>query len=264
MQTQTNQTKKNKKMKIKTFPYYTILGLSLLFSSCVSSKKMLYFQPMEEGAPAKDKLVQFEPTLGVGDLLTINVSALDPVAAVAFNLVEQSGTTTRALPYLINAVGEVNFPVLGTLKVAGLTTQQLTDQLELKLAEYIVNPVVNIRLTNFKVTVLGEVKKPGTYTVANERISIVEALGLAGDLTIQGKRSNVLLIREQNGKRITVPIDLTSDALFSSPYYYLAQNDVLYIEPNKTKLNSSAVGANTSVIFSSISILVTILTLLTR
>ena len=251
-------------MKNKTALYFTILTLSLLFSSCVSTEKMVYFQPLEEGALATDKLVQFEPTLGVGDLLTINVSALDPVAAVAFNLVEQSGTTTRALPYLVNAVGEVNFPVLGILKVAGLTTKQLTDQLELKLAEYIVKPVVNIRLTNFKVTVLGEVKKPGTYTVANERISIVEALGLAGDLTIQGERANVLLIRELNGKRITVPIDLTSVELFSSPYYYLAQNDVLYVKPNKAKINSSVIGANTGVIFSSISILISIVTLLTR
>jgi len=251
-------------MKNKTHLYLIILTLGLLFSSCVSSKKMVYFQPLEEGVLANDSLMKFEPTLGVGDLLTINVSALDPEVAVAFNLVEQSGTTMRVLPYLVNAVGEVNFPVLGTLKVAGLTTKQLTDQLELQLTEYIVKPVVNIRLTNFKVTVLGEVKKPGTYTVANERISIIEALGLAGDLTIQGKRGNVLLIREEDGKRITVPIDLTSVELFSSSYYYLAQNDVLYIEPNKTKINSSVVGANTSVIFSSISILITIITLLTR
>ena len=132
------------------------------------------------------------------------------------------------------------------------------------LADYIKNPIVNIRFTNFKVTVLGEVKNPGTYPVTSERLTVIEALGLAGDLTIQGKRTSVLLVREQAGKRNFIPLDLTSKALFNSPYYYMAQNDVLYVEPNKTKMNSSVVGSNTGVILSSVSILITLITLLTR
>jgi polysaccharide export outer membrane protein len=119
-------------------------------------------------------------------------------------------------------------------------------------------------LTNFKVTVLGEVKTPGTFEIPNERISIIDAIGLAGDLTIHGKRKTVTLIREQNGKRMFVNIDLTNKELFSSPYFYLSQNDVIYIEPNKTKVNSSAIGANTGVIVSSISILISLVAILIK
>jgi polysaccharide export outer membrane protein len=150
------------------------------------------------------------------------------------------------------------------MKVAGLSTKSLATDLTKTLTAYLKSPIVNIRLTNFKVTVLGEVKVPGSYTIPNERISIIEAIGLAGDLTIQGRRSTVLLIREQEGERKFVSIDLTNKKIFNSPYFYLAQNDVIYIEPNKTKVNSSAVGSNTGVILSSVSILITLITLLTR
>ena len=132
------------------------------------------------------------------------------------------------------------------------------------MASDINKPIVNIRLTNFKVTVLGEVTKPGTYPVANERISIIEAIGLAGDLTIQGKRTTVTLVREVQGERKFVTIDLTNKKLFNSPYYYLAQNDVIYVEPNKTKVNSSAVGSNAGLILSSISTLISLIAILTR
>jgi len=130
------------------------------------------------------------------------------------------------------------------------------------LKEYIKDPVINIRMTNFKVTVLGQVVKPGTYLVNNERISILDAIGLAGDLEIHGKRKNVLLIREQNNKRMFVNIDLTNKELFASPFYYLAQNDVIYVEPNKTQINAAAVGANTGVILSGISILLSLITII--
>ena len=143
----------------------------------------------------------------------------------------------------------------GKVKIEGLSTKEITNNLTNVLSDYIVKPIVNIRLTNFKVTVLGEVKNPGTFSVPNERMTIVEALGVAGDLTMQGKRKNVILVREEEGKRKFIPIDLTSKKLFASPYYYLAQNDVIYVESNKAKINSSVIGANTSIIFSSISTL---------
>ena len=155
-------------------------------------------------------------------------------------------------------------PVLGTIVVKGLTTLELTDYLETNLKAYLVAPIVNIQLINFKISVMGDVKSPGAYTVPNERITILEALVLAGDLTIQGKRKNVLLIREIDGKKIFITLDLTNRKLFKSPYYYLAQNDVIYVEPNKARLNSSAVGSNTGVILSSVSILITLLSILTR
>ncbi|MDO9137013.1 MAG: polysaccharide biosynthesis/export family protein, partial [Lutibacter sp.] len=170
----------------------------------------------------------------------------------------------KPITYLVNSDGDINFPVLGKIKVEGFTIKEITSHLTEALAVYIKNPIVNIRLTNFKVTVLGEVQKPGTYPVPNERISILEAIGLAGDLTIQGKRKNMVLIREQNGKRTFIDIDLTNKEILNSPYFYLAQNDVLIVEPNKTKINSSAVGPNIGVIFASISTLISIIVLITR
>lgn len=238
---------------------------SLVLSSCVSSKKMLYFQEME-GIVPNEELANFEPDLQPGDMLSINVSALDAATAVPFNLYEASGNSSipRPIPYLVNSDGEIKFPVVGTLKVTGFSTKELTQHLTSVLDEYLVQPIVNIRLLNFKVTVLGEVKAPGSYPVSNERITIVEALGLAGDLNIQGNRNSVILMREKDGKRSFVTIDLTNKKLFDSPYYYLAQNDVLYVEPNKTKINSSAVGSNAGIIISSISTLISLIAILTR
>ncbi|ARV06768.1 hypothetical protein BTO04_08750 [Polaribacter sp. SA4-10] len=251
---------------MKTQIYSAFLLVMWLLTSCVSSKKMVYFQD-NETVQVNEAILNFEPIIQSGDLLSINVSALEAEAAVTFNLYETPGTRTnnaKPLNYLVDSEGEINFPVVGPIKVAGFTTKQVTQNLTSTLGAYLVNPIVNIRLINFKVTVMGEVKSPGTYTIPNERITIVEALGLAGDLNIQGKRSTVLLIREQEGKRAFITMDLTNKKLFNSPYYYLAQNDVIYVEPNKTKINSSAVGTNTSIIVSSVSLLITLLALLTR
>lgn len=257
-----------KQLKKTLYNQFQILCLATLFVACISPKKMVYFQDVE-GVETNETIVNYEPKIQVDDLLIINVSAIDGEAAIPFNLYETPivvGVVSNPIPfkYLVNADGEINFPVLGTIKVKGLSTKKLTAYLTKTLAGYLKSPIVNVRLTNFKVTVLGEVKSPGSYTIPNERISIIEAIGLAGDLTIQGLRSTVLLIREQEGERKFVTIDLTNKELFNSPYFYLAQNDVIYIEPNKTKLNSSVIGSNTGVILSSVSILITLLTLLTR
>ena len=248
------------------------LGISLVLlismGSCVSNKNMLYLQD-EEGIKVMETIVKVEPKMQQGDILAINVSAVDAEAALPFNLYEtpiigNTMTNAKPLTYLVNSDGEINFPVLGKIKAEGYTTKELTNKLTEALAVYIKKPIVNIRLTNFKITVLGEVKAPGTYPVPNERISILEAIGLAGDLTIQGKRQTVVLIREQGGKRTFVDIDLTSKEMLNSPYFYLAQNDVLIVEPNKSKVNSSAIGANTGIILTSISFLISIVAILIR
>ncbi len=241
----------------------TVLMISM--GSCVSKKEMVYLQDAD-GIDAIEAIVKVEPKIQQDDILAIHVSALDAEAALPFNLFEAGSAASGSKPiaYLVNSDGEINFPVLGKIKVEGFTTKEITGHLAETLAVYIKNPIVNIRLTNFKVTVLGEVKSPGTYPVPNERISILEAIGLAGDLTIQGKRKNVTLIREQNGKRTFIDIDLTNKEILNSPYFYLAQNDVLIVEPNKTKINSSAVGPNIGVIFASISTLISIIVLITR
>lgn len=242
-----------------------VIVLMVSLGSCVSNKEMVYLQDAE-GVTALEAIVKVEPKIQQNDILSINVSALDAEAALPFNLFEAGNTTSLPKPitYLVNSDGEINFPVLGKIKVEGFTTKEITNNLTEALAVYIKNPIVNIRLTNFKVTVLGEVKSPGTYPVPNERISILEAIGLAGDLTIQGKRKTVVLIREQNGKRTFIDIDLTSREILNSPYFYLVQNDVLIVEPNKSKVNSSAVGANTGIILTSISFLISIVAILIR
>jgi polysaccharide export outer membrane protein len=246
----------------------TAVAFMLLISmgSCVAKKEMLYLQEAE-GINVLETIVKVEPKIQQDDLLSINVSALDVEAALPFNLFEAGGTVasiSKPITYLVNSDGDINFPVLGKIKVEGFTTKEITSHLTDVLAVYIKNPIVNTRLTNFKVTVLGEVKSPGTYPVPNERISILEAIGLAGDLTIQGKRKTMVLIREQNGKRTFIDIDLTSREILNSPYFYLAQNDVLIVEPNKSKINSSAVGANTGIILTSISFLISIVAILIR
>lgn len=240
----------------------------LLIASCASNEKIQYFQELE-GVTVKDTLLNFEPIIEVGDMLLINVSATDAEAAIPFNLYETpmiagaAFSNAKPLTYLVNIDGEINFPVLGKLKVGGFTTKQLTTNLGKILSDtYINDPIINIRLTNFKVSVIGEVTRPGSYVVSNERITIVEALSLAGDLTIHGKRKNVLLIRENQGKKEFVTLDLTNKDVFNSPYYYLKQNDVVYVAPNKPKVNSSAVGTNTGVILGSLSLLLAMIALM--
>ena len=245
------------------FYYPIVFSIALLSVACVPSKKMIYFQEIEN-VKIEETIVNYEPKLQIGDVLNVSVSAIDIEAALPFNLYEGTGTSATPMSYLVNIDGELNFPVLGKIKVEGFTNKEITDLLTKRLSDYIKNPVVNVRLINFKVSVLGEVGRPGTYPVTNERISIIEALSLAGDLTIQGKRANVLLVREEQGKRVFVNIDLTNKQLFNSPYYYLAQNDVVYVAPNKTKINNSGVGANTGVVFSAISILISIIGILIR
>ena len=249
-------------MTIKITKHLLILASALFLTGCMSSKKIVYFQE-SDAIKLQETLVNFQPQIQQGDLITIQVSASDPLSAEIFNLYETPTVVgnPKLLPYLVDGDGNVNFPVLGKLKVTEFTTQQIGDQITQALSTYLVAPIVNVRLTNFKITVMGEVKTPGTYTIPNERITLVEALGLAGDLTIQAKRSTILLIRENNGKRDFVTVDLTNKALFNSPYYYLVQNDVLYVEPNKTKVNSAAVGSGTSVILSSLGILISLITL---
>jgi len=242
--------------------YPIVLSLVLLLTACVPAKKMVYFQELE-GVAINETIVNYEPKLQVGDVLNVSVSAVDFEAVQPFNLIEGAGNNSRAMSYLINVDGDLNFPVLGIIKAEGLTNKQITNLLTKRLSAYIKSPVVNVRLINFKVSVLGEVGRPGTYPVSNERISVLEAISLAGDLTIQGKRANVLLVREEDGKRVFVPIDLTNKQLFNSPYYYLAQNDVLYVEPNKAKINASG-GFNVGTVLGIVSTLISITLLLTR
>ncbi len=257
---------------IKSFRTLAILSTIAFLSSCASKQDVIYFQDEAITSAIENQNSNFELHYKSDDLLTINVSALDPVVAMPFNL--QAVSTNRSVidaqgslkiqTYLIDVNGNIEFPVLGTLKLGGLSRSEANKYLKTKLSEYIVNPIVNIRLANFTISVLGEVKNPGTYTIDDERISLTQALGLAGDLTIFGRRDNVFLIREVNGKKKYSKFDLTSINVVNSPNYYLTQNDVIYIEPNNAKIRASSYNQNNGVIISAVGTLATIIAILIK
>lgn len=245
---------------------YLALLILVIFASCVSRKSIVYLQPSQLELERKQN--QYAPKIQQEDLLTIMVSAADVKVTQPFNQQNiyqaTAGTATDIAfkpTYLVDANGEIDFPVLGKLKVGGLSRLEATELLRSKLKQYIVDPGVNLTFSNFKITVLGEVVKPGTYTLPQERVTVLEALGLAGDMTIKGVRSNVLLIREKDGEKKMERLNLLSDSILNSPYYYLAQNDVIYVEPNGSQVRNSNLGQNTNVWISVSSIIISILTL---
>lgn len=217
------------------------LVLSSLLSSCISKKEISYFQDLA-GSDSTDimEIAQsYEAIIQPGDIITIHVSSLSKEASSFFNSVDEKGDKLVANTYLVAANGNIEMPLIGPVKVAGNTSQVAKYLVKNKLEKYLIDPSVRVRIKNFKVTLLGEVKNPGIYTIPNEKVTLIEALGLAGDLTIFGKRVNVLLIREQNGKRIFKRVDLTSRDFFASEFYYLHSNDIIYVEPGKGKIASA-------------------------
>lgn len=244
---------------------------SILLFSCASKDKIVYYE--NATAIISDQIQKVHTNIQPDDLLMIIVSSLDPTLAIPFNLTSTNivtrdnqasmGQQTQQL-YLVDGNGNIEFPVLGQINVLNKTKEEITTELKNKIATYINNPIVNVRIMNFKVTVQGEVNRPGVHTTTSERLTITEALSLSGDLTIYGDRKNILLIREENGKRISKRIDITKTDFLNSEYYFLKQNDIIYVEPNKTRVNASAVGPNASIFISIASLLIGILTLIAR
>ena len=234
-----------------------ILFSALFFSSCVNSRKAVYFNNLQD-TTITNSVANVDPVIQSGDLLNISVSSLNPEASMLFNTPNitmpvtstSSGTTPTAggygtpqlMGYLVSQEGTLKFPIVGRISAAGLTKRQLEDAIADTLAarKLLVDPIVTVRFLNFRVTVLGEVARPTTLNVVNERISILEALGLAGDLTIYAKRDNVLLIRESDGKKVIKRIDLNANDILTSPYYYLKTNDIVYVEPRKEKIAATS------------------------
>lgn len=247
----------------------SLIILMGLFSSCASRKDLVYFQ-----ADSTELHTYYElnaPTLQPGDILAISVSADDVRATTPFNQISpynSNGALQNTNPfiptYAIDINGEIDFPKIGRIKLAGLTRIEAVNFLRNEVAKYIVDPGISLEVRNFKVTVLGEVRVPGSYPINNDRITILEAIGLAGDLTINGVRNNVLVIREQNGVKTEYRVDLTKRDALNSPVYYLAQNDVVYVEPNGAKIQSSKYTQNTTIFVSVASVLITVISVLTR
>lgn len=256
-----------------------MMGIVALSSvSCASYKKIPYFQDKVINNPEvidRHAGIVIQPK----DMLSIVVSSRTPELAPMFNLpvvsyaagseMASSAGSQRIMCYSVDNDGFIDFPILGKIQVAGKTRWECSDLIKNMLVEqnYLSDPVVTVEFTNFKVSVLGEVTAPGTYAIEGDKVTILQALSLARDLTIFGKRENVSVIREQNGKRVIYEVDLTSTKLFNSPAYYLQQNDIVYVEPSKIKQRQSTVDDKslriTSIAVSSGSLLVSVATLVT-
>lgn len=254
-------------MKIisKKVTIITLLLSVMILASCNSKKDIVYFQEINNEKQVENQVTNRAQLLKANDLIEVIVLAFDMSAVALFNGQGISGDISGggAKTYLIDHSGFIEFPLLGNIKMAGLTRTEATSLLKDKIAEYVKDPIVNLELKNFRVTVLGEVARPGVYQVNNERITLLEALGLAGDMTIFGERKNILVIREKDGKKVYTRIDLTSDEIFKSPVYYLSQNDVVYIEPNKSKVRESKT-SSMGVVLSIVGILLSAMTLIIR
>ncbi len=246
---------------------------ALVLTSCVSREKIVYYQNI---ASLEDEGQTYEASIKPDDLLMIIVSAPDG-AAEDFNLpavsvvgngmlspIDAVNAQARYQTYLVNSEGYIEFPKIGSLKLGGLTRIEALEMLKGKLLKYIKDPVINLRIVNYEISVSGEVVRPGTFNIQTERITLPEALTMAGDMTIYGNRQNVLIIREIDGKKTHNFVDMTKADFINSPFYYLSQNDLVYVEPNKTKINSSAVGPNISVAISAVSVLIALVAILTR
>jgi len=257
----------------KKITFYNII-LIILLSSCGSYKNIPYFQDLNHTTLTKEQVENFSPlTIQNADILGINVTSRNPESSSIFNynLNRVNGNNYDVAPgnpivgYLVDQNGEIHLPLIGSLKVAGLTTSQLREQLDKTLLTYYKDPVVNIRIINFKVSVFGDVLRPDIYTLQNERTTITQALSLAGDLNITAMRTNITLIREQDGKRKFIPIDLTSKKLFESPYFYLKNNDEIYVQPDRTKYAAVDRGYRTAtLVLSGLSIIAIVLSNLYR
>jgi polysaccharide export outer membrane protein len=260
---------------VKKIGLLFLIAISL--ASCASREKIVYFGNMNESKNQEGAPGNFETKIKPDDALMIIVTAADLKMAEPFNLPFGAvmGTTTglavdninvqpRYQSYLVDRDGNIEFPVLGTINVGGHTKQEVVTDLNTRLNKYIDKPIVNLRILNYKISVMGEVVRPNEFVIQSERVSVPEALALAGDLTIYGKRDDILLIRDINGVKTHHVIDITKSDFINTPYFYLQQNDVLYVKPNKTRVNSSVIGPNTTVIISSVSLAITLIALIIR
>ena len=228
--------------------------LTFLISSCITPKDIIYFQDAGNYLLYKD-IEPFDVVIHQDDMLAIMVNSQAPEAALPFNLPMANyyvgGDTygqQRLLGYLVDKNGDIDFPVLGKLHVEGLSRNSLRELIKTKLIEagQLKDPIITVNFLNFKVSVQGEVSRPGTFFISGERITLLEALSMAGDLTIYGKRDRVAVIRETGGQRSILYHDLRSAELFKSPYYYLQQNDIVYVEPNNRRAQQSTINQNNS------------------
>lgn len=256
-----------KKIRQRSILLLTLL-VAVVMNSCASREKIVYLQ--NPSVIDSNNSKSYESRLQPDDLLSIIVNSSSPELTKPFNLLMGSvqdktdliNAQQRLQTYLIDKDGFIDFPVVGKIKLGGLTRLEAEELIKQKLIEEIKDVNINLRILNYKISVQGEVTRPGVYTIQSERITLMEALSLAGDLTIYGRRDNILVIRENDGKKTYNYVDITKADFVNSEFYYLAQNDLVYVEPNKVRINSSSVGPNVSVIISAISVLASVVSVI--
>jgi polysaccharide export outer membrane protein len=250
----------------RTFTNLILICFSLfIFNSCATRENIAYFQD-EKISEFNQPIMTYDLIYQPNDMLTIDVSALDPETVQPFNLntvlysqsIIDGRSNVRVQTYIIDKNGNIEFPVIGTIKLGGLSRNEATNLLKSEISKYVKDPLVNIRITNFTVSILGEVNNPGTFIIQDEKATLAEVLGLAGDLTIYGKRKNILLVREEAGIKKFSILDLTSVRSLTASTFSLKQNDVLYVEPNNARIRQSSFTQNNAVFISALGTLATI------
>ena len=253
-------------MKKLLFPIMVVTVI-LMMVGCGSSKQVAYWQNIDSISLAASKGL-FDAKIMPKDELTILVQTTDPLTSEPFNLrsTGQTSSKNQITGYLVDNDGMINFPIVGKIHVAGLTKTECEDLIKSKIQPYLArteNPLVSVRTSSYRITVIGEVNKPGVIPVTTEKISLVEALAEAGDMTVYGKRDNILLVREdKSGEKHKVRLNMNDANIINSPYYYLQQNDIVYVEPHKVKARNTFFGSNTSIFYSVIGITTSLASLL--
>lgn len=250
---------------IRNLKYILFFQILFCFFSCASKKDVLYFQDSSE--INKRKLSYANSNIQINDIINIKITALNPESVLPYNLENGVSPNTSLIEtlklqgYLVSQEGEIIFPVLGNIKVTGLTTYNLEKLIKKMLLDgnHISDPTVSVRILNSKFTVLGEVNKAGTYTITEGNINLMQAIGYAGDLTINGSRKDILIIREVDGVQLTKKIDLTTTEWFNSDFYYIKQNDVIVVNPNLNKIKSSGILGSAGSVMSAISLILTLI-----
>lgn len=249
-----------------------LLVLIISLGSCATKKQVVYFQDGDELASVNIDSIYHHPKIQVNDLLKIDLTALEPESLLPFMFeknIAPNGSNSRLEllkleGYLVDKEGNINYPGLGKVQVRGKSTQEVQELLASRLGKFIKDVNVKVRLVNFKFTIMGEVKAPGTYTVSEETVTLPQALAMAGDLSIQGKRENLLIFRNEDGVLTSKRIDLTKTDWMNSPYYFLKQNDMVYVQPNNPRIKSAGFIGNVGSIISVVSILMSAAVLIFR
>lgn len=249
-----------------------LLLLTLLILSCSTRNQIVLYQDIDDREFSPISEITSHPKIQINDMLSINLAASNLESLLPFSFSANENVMNRPLApmmaklsgYLVNSDGEINFPQLGKIYVVGKTTQEIQSIIEERLSVYIKDPTASVRIVNYKFTIQGEVGRPGTYEIFEENITLPQALGQAGDITIRGKRDNVLIYRQEGGERRVKRIDLTKTDWMNSEYFYVKPNDIIYIEPNQPKVKSAGFIGNIGTIISVISFSITLILLLTR